>query len=294
MYEIIGEFTKRLKTTKDYSKSTIENYSRTIISFDDYLRINSHGEKRVIYPEKIGLIDINQFISQNKANGKKLTTTNNYLAWIKMFLIFCKNKWLSVLDENKLIFTNEPINNNVETLTTNDTILFLSQLKNDTNKPKALRIRDYAIGLMLTYWWLRVQELCDLKINDIWKDTQISVKWDKKRTIQFKEEYMKVIKHYISLRNSLWINSEYVFISHSNNSLWNKLSRASVEEIIRKAWEKAWIWKVWPHKLRHTYAAQMLNSGEDTKSISKNLWYKNKQAAQRYFNHKISKLNNTN
>lgn len=80
MYEIIGEFTKRLKTTKDYSKSTIENYSRTIISFDDYLRINSHGEKRVIYPEKIGLIDINQFISQNKANGKKLTTTNNYLA----------------------------------------------------------------------------------------------------------------------------------------------------------------------------------------------------------------------
>jgi site-specific recombinase XerD len=145
---------------------------------------------------------------------------------------------------------------------------------------------------MLTYWWLRVQELCDLKINDILKNSQISIKWNKERIIKFKEDYMKIIKQYITLKTSLWIDSDYIFSSHSNNSLWNKLSRASVEEIVRKAWEKAWIWKIRPHKLRHTYAVQMLKNWEDSKTISKSLWYKNKQAAQRYFNHKISKFNN--
>jgi hypothetical protein len=40
MYEIIGEFSKWLKS-KDYSKSTIDNYSRTLFSFDDFIRINS-------------------------------------------------------------------------------------------------------------------------------------------------------------------------------------------------------------------------------------------------------------
>lgn len=289
MYEIIGEFTKWLKTVKSYSKSTIDNYKRTTVSFDDFLRIHSCWEKRVDCPEKIKLVDINEFISQNAIEGKKITTTNNYLAWIKMFLIFCKSKWLSVLDENKLIFTNEP-ENNIETLAWDETMLFLNQLKNDSDKPEVLRMRDYSIGLILIYWWLRVQELCDLKINDFWKNIQIIEKWGKKRTVQFKEEYVKVIEQYISIRNSLWINSEYVFVSHSNNSLWNKLSRASVEEIVRKTWEKTWIWKVRPHKLRHTYAAQMRKNGEDEKMISKNLWYKNKQAAQRYFNHKISKL----
>jgi len=245
----------------------------------------------VVYPEKIKLKDIEKFIIWNKSKGKKITTINNYLAWIKMFFLFCKSKGLNVLDENKLIFTKEP-ENKVESLTFEDTELFLNQLKNDTDKLEILRMRDYAIGLMLVYWWLRVQELCDLKIEDLWKNIRINEKWDNVRIVPFNWEYLKIIELYLSLRKELWIDSEYVFISHSNNSLWNKLSRASVEEVIRKAWEKAWIWKVRPHKLRHTYAVQMLNEGEDTKLISKTLWYKNKQAAQRYFNRKISKSKN--
>jgi site-specific recombinase XerD len=80
MHNIINEFKNRLKTTKAYSKSTIDNYSRTLFSLDDYLRINSNGEIRIITPEKIKLTDINKFINKNKANGKKVSTTNNYLA----------------------------------------------------------------------------------------------------------------------------------------------------------------------------------------------------------------------
>lgn len=288
MYMIIGEFSKWLSSKKTYSKSTMDNYCRTLIALDDFIRINSQGDKRIQNPEKINLEDIKNFIAENKTKGKKITTTNNYLAWIKMFFLFCKNKWLTVLDENKLTFTKEP-KYNVETLKSDDTVLLLNQLKNNTNKSNVLRIRDYAIGLTLVYWWLKVQELCDLKINNLWENIQIIEKWNSRRVVPFNKEHLKVIERYLSLRNELWITSEYVFISHSKNSLWNKLSRVSVEEIIRKAGEKAWIGKVRPHKLRHTYAAQKLKDWEDKRTISQALWYKNKRAAQRYLNQRISK-----
>ena len=287
MHKIIEDYTKFLKAKKGYSKSTISNYTRTLYSFDNFLKLNSIWNKSVFEPEKIEPIDINKFISWNKKNWKKITTTNNYLAWIKMFLIFCKHKWLNVINEENLIFTKEP-EDNIESLTSNDIILFINQLKNDTKKSEILRVRDYAIGLVLVYWWLKVQELCNLKVNDLWKNIVISSTWNETRFIELQEEHLKTIMQYITMRKSTWITSKYVFISHSKNSLWKKLSRASVEQIVRNAWEKAWIWKVRPHKLRHTCAAQMLKQEKDASVINQTLWYKNKRTIKRYFNNKIS------
>ena len=51
------------------------------------------------------------------------------------------------------------------------------------------------------------------------------------------------------------------------------LSRASVEDIISKAWKKVWL-TVRPHKLRHTCATQMLENGGDLAYISQILWHK--------------------
>ena len=70
------------------------------------------------------------------------------------------------------------------------------------------------------------------------------------------------------LRRKIKINSEYVFVSHSNNSKGHPLSRDTVEKVIREAGEKAGIQKVRPHKLRHTCATQMLEHGGDIAYIS--------------------------
>ena len=91
----------------------------------------------------------------------------------------------------------------------------------------------------------------------------------------------------------MWINSEYVFASHSNNSLGGDLSRAWVEAIIRRAWEKAWVGKVRPHKLRHTCATQMLEHGGDVAFISQILWHKNIKTTQTYLDYSSSKLRET-
>ena len=89
------------------------------------------------------------------------------------------------------------------------------------------------------------------------------------------------------------INSEYVFASHSNNSLGWHLSRAWVEEVIRLAGEKAGIGKVRPHKLRHTCATQMLEHGGDVAFISQILWHNNIITTQTYLDFSNSKLRET-
>jgi len=292
MYMIVGEFSKWLKTTKGYSKSTVDNYCRTLRFFDDFIRSRSFGERGVWYPHTIELEDIEEFDTWCKESWKSVRTVNNYLSWIKMFLKFCKHKWLKVLDGERIIFAREP-EHKIEALTWDATKLFLNQLKNDSNKPEILRMRNYAMWLVFVYWWLRVQELCDLKVENLWQNMQIIGKWWVRRLVCLRPEHLKVIELYLFLRRRMGINSEYVFASHSNNSLGWHLSRAWVEEVIRLAGEKAWIGKVRPHKLRHTCATQMLEHGGDVAFISQILWHKNIRTTQTYLDFSNSKLRET-
>jgi integrase/recombinase XerD len=168
----------------------------------------------------------------------------------------------------------------------------LNYMRTDSSKEEITRMRDYAMWLVLTYWWLRVSELCNLRVEDIKENMQVIGKWWSRRLVCLYSDYIKVIELYLFLRRKLKINSDYVFVSHSNNSKWNPLSRASVEDIISKAWKKVWI-TVRPHKLRHTCATQMLEHGGDIVYISQILWHKNITTTQTYLDYCNDKLRNT-
>ena len=292
MYMIVGEFSNWLKVTKWYSKSTRDNYCRTLAAFDDFLRSRSFGERGVWFPHTIELEDIEDFSAECWKRGKKIRTVNNYLAWIKMFLKFCKHKGLKVMDGERIMFAREP-EHKIEALTWEDMKKLINYMKIDPTKKEIVRIRDYAIWLVLVYGGLRVQELCDLKVSDIKENMQIVWKGWSRRLVYLHPEHIKVIDLYLFLRWRLGINSEYIFVSHSNNSLGKELSRASVEEIIRSAGERAWIEKVRPHKLRHTCATQMLENGGEVAFISQILWHKNLRTTQTYLDYSNSKLKET-
>jgi site-specific recombinase XerD len=168
----------------------------------------------------------------------------------------------------------------------------LECLRLDKSKDEVVRMRDYAIGLVLTYAWLRVSELCNLKVVDVRENMQIVGKWGSRRLVYLYTDYLKVIDLYLFLRRRLKINSEYVFVSHSNNSRGKPLSRCTVEDIIKKAWKKVWI-TVRPHLLRHTCATQMLENWWNIVYISQILWHKNLKTTQCYLDYSNDKLRNT-
>lgn len=287
---IIGEFLKRLKTI-NYSDSTIRNYLATLELFDDYARGVSFGERGVEYPHTIELEDIEEFAEREKLRGKEIRTVNNYLAWIKKFLRFCNHKWLDVMDHKRILFAREP-EYKINALDEKEMKKLLNFMRTDKSKEEIVRMRDYAIGLVLAYWWLRVSELCNLKVSEVRQNMQIIGKWWSRRLVCLYDDYIKVIELYLFLRRKLKINSDYVFTSHSNNSKWKPLSRASVEEIMKKAWKKVWL-QVRPHKLRHTCATQMLEHWWDIVYISQILGHKNITTTQTYLDYCNDKLKET-
>lgn len=290
MYLIVIEFAKWLKNI-NYSDSTIQNYLRTLELFDDYVRGVTFGERGVEFPHTIDLEDIEEFAERQRLRGKNIRTVNNYLAWIKKFLRFCNHKWLDVMDHKRILFAREP-EYKINALNEEEMKKLLNYMRTDNSKEEITRMRDYAMGLVLTYWWLRVSELCNLKVEDVRENMQVIGKWWSRRLVCLYSDYIKVIDLYLFLRRKLKINSDYVFVSHANNSKWNPLSRSSVEDIISKAWKKVWV-KVRPHKLRHTCATQMLEHGGNIVYISQILWHKNIKTTQTYLDYCNDKIRDT-
>ena len=101
---IIKEFRTWLKEIKWFSQSTIDNYIRTIIMLDNYIREITFWERGVAYPHTIELEDIERFAGRERNRWKSAQTVNNYLAWIKMFLRFCNHKGIQALDFRRVLF----------------------------------------------------------------------------------------------------------------------------------------------------------------------------------------------
>jgi integrase/recombinase XerD len=168
----------------------------------------------------------------------------------------------------------------------------LEYMRKDKTKEELVRLRDYAMWLVLTYGGLRVGELVGLRVQDIKENLQIIWKGNSRRLVYLYSDYIKVIELYLFLRRAKKINSEYVFVSHSNNSKGQPLNRCSVEKIIREAWEKVGV-TVRPHKLRHTCATQMLEHGGDIVYIWQILWHTNLKTTQTYLDYSNDKLRKT-
>ena len=275
----------------NYAEKTVKNYIKTLELFDDYVRNLTFGERGVQYPHSIELEDVEQFAERERLRGKNIKTVNNYLAWIKMFMKFCMHKWLKVMDHRRILFAREP-EYHIQAINEEEYKKLLQYLRFDTTKDEITRMRDYAIWLVLVYTWLRVSELCNLKVQDIRENMQIIGKWWIRRLVYLYSDYVKVVELYLFLRRRKKINSEYVFVSHSNNSKWQKLSSVSVESIIKKAWLKVWI-NVRPHLLRHTCATQMLENWWDIVYIWQILWHKNLKTTQCYLDYSNDKLKKT-
>ena len=84
----------------------------------------------------------------------------------------------------------------------------------------------------------------------------------------------------------------YLLVSHSNNYESKKLSNVSIENIIREAWNKIGV-KVFPHKLRHTFATNLLRNGAKLIHIQQLLGHSNITTTQGYLSVLNSELQDT-
>ena len=131
--------------------------------------------------------------------------------------------------------------------------------------------RNRAILETLYSCGLRVSELCNLKLSDLYfKEGFIKVegKGNKQRLVPISSRAIKEIENWFIDRNTRWKIKkdfeDYVFLAR-----WGKnISRIMIFHLIKELAEKAGITKnISPHTFRHSFATHLLEGGANLRAI---------------------------
>ena len=129
--------------------------------------------------------------------------------------------------------------------------------------------RNRAILETLYSCGLRVSELCNLKLSELYFDEgfiKVEGKGSKQRLVPISPRAIKEIKYWLD-RNLGKIKKgfeDYVFLARWGNSI----SRIMVFHLIKELAEKAGITKnISPHTFRHSFATHLLEGGANLRAI---------------------------
>ena len=130
--------------------------------------------------------------------------------------------------------------------------------------------RNRAILETLYSCGLRVSELCNLKISDLYLEEgfiKIDGKGNKQRLVPISPRAIRELQLYFIDRNSMYIKQQYedfVFISRKGKNI----SRIMVFHIIKVLSEAIGLTKtISPHTFRHSFATHLLEGGANLRAI---------------------------
>ena len=145
-----------------------------------------------------------------------------------------------------------------------DTIIATVEMsKKEGQRNRAILETLYSCGL-------RVSELCNLKLSELYFDEgfiKVEGKGSKQRLVPISPRAIKEIKYWLLDRNVGKIKKgfeDYVFLARWGNSI----SRIMVFHLIKELAEKAGITKnISPHTFRHSFATHLLEGGANLRAI---------------------------
>jgi len=164
-------------------------------------------------------------------------------------------------------------------LTLEDSISLLSSISGDNAE------RDYCIITFFLNCGLRLNELVNINISDI-RDEKLTVigKGNKERTIYLNSACIKAFENYMTIRNSLTASriedKNALFLSRLNR----RISRRMVQTIVEKYISQIGLdkHKYTTHKLRHTAATLMYQSGVDIRALQEILGHEQLSTTEIY------------
>lgn len=260
----IKEFLKYGAIGKGYSANTLRNYRTYLSNFATWAEA---GKLKDI--EKVGLNDIEDFqlhLREDREVELSAKTTNYYLIALRALLKYLIDHDIDVLSPQKITLAK----------TGDRQILFLEKDEIDQIDAQIPvgdinGLRDRAIFQILYSSGLRVSELVSLKRSQISLERgefSIKGKGGKVRPVFVSEFALEALNDYLDSRGD---TNPYIFVHHSrheNKEKQKPLTPRSIQRILKKYALAAGIVKpVTPHKLRHSFATQLLRNGADIRSV---------------------------
>ena len=264
--------TDYLVNKRGSSSKTIDSYRYAFILLLDYYNEVLHipAEKMTLkdltYEHLSGFLDWLQKEKQNKT-----ATRNQRQAAINSFIHFLTYEYPEFLNEYQKILgipiKKAPLKE-ISYLKTDGAISLMSSI--DINKADGLR--DYILLMLLYTTGIRVSELINIQVKDLSLHEPYTLlvhgKGQKSRYVPLMKDSIPIIQKYLKKMRYLQPGKgeEWLFINHMKKQFtrqginyivkkYGDIARSSFPELIPD--------DISPHKLRHTTAMELVDSGVD-------------------------------
>ncbi len=146
------------------------------------------------------------------------------------------------------------------------------------------RARDLAIVLTLRHTGLRVGELVGLRVRDLTLterrgSLRVFGKGAKERTVPLNRTVRAALAAYLEVRRQWADRAEYAELFLGQRG---PLAAHAVEKLVRKYAQRAKLAAFSPHSLRHSFAKQLLDAGEDLVTVKTLLGHERLDTTARY------------
>jgi site-specific recombinase XerD len=264
---LVSEFlTEYLPLQRNYSKNTVLSYRDALkllvvfITDTKGIRLTDFTMKR--FDRQL----IVEFLEWLRNRGASVSTANQRLAAIKTFAEYagCQHiEYMAPLQMVQNIKSKKASSREIVFLSVEQTAKLINQP--DINTRTGLRHRT--VMTLLYDSGCRVQELCDIRVRDVYTGANPTVrlhgKGNKHRTVTISEKTALLVTEYIQRQRNTALEDEPLIINRTHE----KLSRDGVNYIISKYAseirrnEPDFPERIHAHGFRHSKAMHMLAAG---------------------------------
>ncbi len=259
--ELLQKYKHYLRFEQNLTENSVQSYLFDVTKLINYCQTSG---KTLI---EVELSDLNDFIASLLDLGIAMRSIARIISGVKSFYRFLRLENYTEADPSELL-DSPRLHRSLPDILSLEEIDHLLQCI-DESKPEASRNR--AIIEVLYSCGLRVSELCNLRISDLFLDEgfmRVFGKGRKERLVPMSSKAVSDIRTYLADPQRVTPVSPayngYLFIS----SRGKNISRIMVFVIVKDLVSLAGIEKnISPHSFRHSFATHLLEGGADLHSI---------------------------
>lgn len=281
---VLRRYVQYLCLERSYSKNTLDAYRRDLQKL-----LVFYADNHIDY-RKVTLEQLDQFAGQLREEGIQARSVARILSGVRSFYRFLTLEKEVEQDPTELLESPQIGKHLPEVLSVEEIDSIINVI--DVSKPEG--VRDRAIIEVLYGCGLRISELCNLRISQLYledKYIRVKGKGSKERLVPIEGVAIERVREWLVTRMGCKVKpseEDYVFVSLTRGS---RLSRISLFVYIKDYAERAGIKKnISPHTFRHSFATHLLEGGANLRAIQMMLGHEDISTTEIYMHIDKSKL----
>ena len=259
--QILRRYMQYLRLERSYTGNTLDAYVRDLQKL-----LNYYADLGIDF-RRVTLEQLEQFSGTLQELGVQPRSVARILSGVRSFYRFLVLEKEIETDPTELLENPQIGKHLPEVLSIQE----IDDIEQVIDKSKTQGVRDVAIIEMLYSCGLRISELCNLKMSELFLEEgyiRVHGKGRKERLVPIGEQAIEKLRQWFVIRTGVKAkpgHEDYVFISTKRGT---KLSRITLFVYIKDYAQRAGIQKnISPHTFRHSFATHLLEGGANLRAI---------------------------